>query len=137
MVMNDDLFFFKQKTAYEMRIRDWSSDVCSSDLEAEVAAAEQVAEKVFREAAGQMRRARLHVRRITARGVRVTALVKHQRGTFGAIEVEHFADEDQMIATFVLECGTALEARRANAQQRRVTTSAVTVEAGQFVDATL
>src|SRR3546814_8488133 len=24
-------FFFKQKTAYEMRIRDWSSDVCSSD----------------------------------------------------------------------------------------------------------
>src|SRR3546814_8397231 len=25
-------FFFKQKTAYEMRIRDWSSDVCSSDL---------------------------------------------------------------------------------------------------------
>src|SRR3546814_637585 len=26
-------FFFKQKTAYEMRMRDWSSDVCSSDLE--------------------------------------------------------------------------------------------------------
>src|SRR3546814_3286755 len=35
--MNYDLrilvfFFFKQKTAYEMRISDWSSDVCSSDL---------------------------------------------------------------------------------------------------------
>src|SRR3546814_4300354 len=30
-------FFFKQKTAYEMRISDWSSDVCSSDL-GEVAA---------------------------------------------------------------------------------------------------
>src|SRR3546814_2843362 len=27
-------FFFKQKTAYEMRISDWSSDVCSSDLTA-------------------------------------------------------------------------------------------------------
>src|SRR3546814_10840033 len=27
-------FFFKQKTAYEMRISDWSSDVCSSDLAA-------------------------------------------------------------------------------------------------------
>src|SRR3546814_4188803 len=27
-----DVFFFKQKTAYEMRISDWSSDVCSSDL---------------------------------------------------------------------------------------------------------
>src|SRR3546814_18981675 len=32
------VFFFKQKTAYEMRISDWSSDVCSSDLltEAEI-----------------------------------------------------------------------------------------------------
>src|SRR3546814_15164804 len=28
-------FFFKQKTAYEMRISDWSSDVCSSDLRQE------------------------------------------------------------------------------------------------------
>src|SRR3546814_2446106 len=33
--MIDSLFFFfKQKTAYEMRISDWSSDVCSSDLAA-------------------------------------------------------------------------------------------------------
>src|SRR3546814_3689795 len=30
------LFFFKQKTAYEMRISDWSSDVCSSDLAAQI-----------------------------------------------------------------------------------------------------
>src|SRR3546814_2046738 len=30
-------FFFKKKTAYEMRISDWSSDVCSSDLLARVA----------------------------------------------------------------------------------------------------
>src|SRR3546814_11930130 len=29
-----NVFFFKQKTAYEMRISDWSSDVCSSDLNA-------------------------------------------------------------------------------------------------------
>src|SRR3546814_20874437 len=29
-------FFFKQKTAYEMRISDWSSDVCSSDLQGAV-----------------------------------------------------------------------------------------------------
>src|SRR3546814_2349528 len=35
-------FFFKQKTAYEMRISDWSSDVCSSDL------LEQSAEKAAR-----------------------------------------------------------------------------------------
>src|SRR3546814_4638874 len=31
-VMSYFFFFFKQKTAYEMRISDWSSDVCSSDL---------------------------------------------------------------------------------------------------------
>src|SRR3546814_4095270 len=31
-------FFFKQKTAYEMRISDWSSDVCSSDLGSRAAA---------------------------------------------------------------------------------------------------
>src|SRR3546814_10400059 len=31
-MLNTTFFFFKQKTAYEMRISDWSSDVCSSDL---------------------------------------------------------------------------------------------------------
>src|SRR3546814_10033071 len=31
------VLFFKQKTAYEMRISDWSSDVCSSDLSTEAA----------------------------------------------------------------------------------------------------
>src|SRR3546814_3825304 len=34
------VFFFKQKTAYEMRISDWSSDVCSSDLKRILAAAQ-------------------------------------------------------------------------------------------------
>src|SRR3546814_9789972 len=33
MFIIDCFFFFKQKTAYEMRISDWSSDVCSSDLQ--------------------------------------------------------------------------------------------------------
>src|SRR3546814_2470357 len=32
MLLSQCFFFFKQKTAYEMRISDWSSDVCSSDL---------------------------------------------------------------------------------------------------------
>src|SRR3546814_9989598 len=32
MLLCSFFFFFKQKTAYEMRISDWSSDVCSSDL---------------------------------------------------------------------------------------------------------
>src|SRR3546814_6637237 len=38
-------FFFKQKTAYEMRISDWSSDVCSSDLETERGHGLQVVER--------------------------------------------------------------------------------------------
>src|SRR3546814_5498144 len=37
-------FFFKQKTAYEMRISDWSSDVCSSDL---IAAAARTGRRGF------------------------------------------------------------------------------------------
>src|SRR3546814_5724712 len=37
MSMYSMIFFFKQKTAYEMRISDWSSDVCSSDLSANLA----------------------------------------------------------------------------------------------------
>src|SRR3546814_3624541 len=36
------VFFFKQKTAYEMRISDWSSDVCSSDLD-------EVADRIARQ----------------------------------------------------------------------------------------
>src|SRR3546814_8521632 len=35
-------FFFKQKTAYEMRIRDWSSDVCSSDLSYELVSGQRL-----------------------------------------------------------------------------------------------
>src|SRR3546814_7515880 len=34
MIFSLYVFFFKQKTAYEMRISDWSSDVCSSDRNA-------------------------------------------------------------------------------------------------------
>src|SRR3546814_7815254 len=36
------IFFFKQKTAYEMRISDWSSDVCSSDLGPEALVGERL-----------------------------------------------------------------------------------------------
>src|ERR1043165_8425144 len=39
----DGFVFFKQKTAYEIRPRDWSSDVCSSDLGPEVAEAQDAA----------------------------------------------------------------------------------------------
>src|SRR3546814_8954566 len=41
MVLCFFIFFFKQKTAYEVRISDWSSDVCSSDLAQPVQMGEQ------------------------------------------------------------------------------------------------
>src|SRR3546814_515388 len=45
-------FFFKQKTAYEMRISDWSSDVCSSDLVATAKARIREARASYRQAGG-------------------------------------------------------------------------------------
>src|SRR3546814_8107508 len=47
----DRLFFFNQKTAYDMRISDWSSDVCSSDL---MMATFQIIVDVPDEAAGEV-----------------------------------------------------------------------------------
>src|SRR3546814_8897175 len=44
-------FFFKQKTAYEMRISDWSSDVCSSDLGAASGLGEATARRFAQEGA--------------------------------------------------------------------------------------
>src|SRR3546814_7624527 len=40
------LFFFKQKTAYEMRISDWSSDVCSSDLTGKTVLLQNIAKAI-------------------------------------------------------------------------------------------
>src|SRR3546814_3472204 len=45
-------FFFKQKTAYEMRISDWSSDVCSSDLFEALATRQQFSRRSTNLAAG-------------------------------------------------------------------------------------
>src|SRR3546814_6310590 len=45
-------FFFKQKTAYEMRISDWSSDVCSSDL---------IARHVLQERVGRVQASDRHI----------------------------------------------------------------------------
>src|SRR3546814_21145367 len=49
-----DFFFFKQKTAYEMRISDWSSDVCSSDLTSGACAAQTPAHRVVPQARARM-----------------------------------------------------------------------------------
>src|SRR3546814_8295409 len=48
-------FFFKQKTAYEMRISDWSSDVCSSDLGKDSLAATRIARALASSGIGVLR----------------------------------------------------------------------------------
>src|SRR3546814_2506282 len=49
------VFFFKQKTAYDVRISDWSSDVCSSDLLVEIADFGQLLEQLGQPFAGSQR----------------------------------------------------------------------------------
>src|SRR3546814_19461865 len=83
------VFFFKQKTAYEMRISDWSSDVCSSDLLDRLAGGEGAAGRriplfagIFPFAFGESRRMDRPVikalRRLSAR-----AFVGEDRAGFG------------------------------------------------------
>src|SRR3546814_7295127 len=64
------VFFFKQKTAYEMRISDWSSDVCSSDLAGDDrrarAAARALAAAPAARRAGRGADGRLRLRRAVA-----------------------------------------------------------------------
>src|SRR3546814_2810116 len=61
-------FFFKQKTAYEMRISDWSSDVCSSDLAVEIAL-EQGHARTFHGDVGAMPHRDADIRRCKGRRV--------------------------------------------------------------------
>src|SRR3546814_4044400 len=87
-------FFFKQKTAYEMRISDWSSDVCSSDLnalvgtmvlrQAEDAFGDRVEQRLVRSARDAARRRVDPARRpvVLGRGVLV------EREGVGALQVE-------------------------------------------------
>src|SRR3546814_4726088 len=62
-------FFFKQKTAYEMRISDWSSDVCSSDLLLRPAGARQFRGGREADSFGGMNRAEtIHHRSFQSKG---------------------------------------------------------------------
>src|SRR3546814_4993443 len=91
-------FFFKQKTAYEMRISDWSSDVCSSDLAGVAEAVDVLGESAAAGLAGQ-REPALEVvaghRR--ARGQRVVGEVE-QRAGVGAV---HQRGETELAAGHV------------------------------------
>src|SRR3546814_6132112 len=73
-------FFFKQKTAYEMRISDWSSDVCSSDLAGGAAPRPAGARRL---AGGPLRRQPHHAQPRRARRARPRAVRLRASGGLG------------------------------------------------------
>src|SRR3546814_13189672 len=80
--------------------------------EMEVTAAEQIDQKIIAKTAFQFARVFLS-------GNGITATVKDQRWRVAAIDRQHLADEDDVIAAVVLECGAALETGCAAGQQRQ------------------
>src|SRR3546814_1039565 len=76
-------FFFKQKTAYDMRISDWSSDVCSSDLNGAWFLAEPFIEQCLADAKVPVARARYAGR--TAAASPATGLMKRHQMEQGAL----------------------------------------------------
>src|SRR3546814_18782893 len=100
-------FFFKQKTAYEMRISDWSSDVCSSDL----------FERGFVEAVQHQ-----HLRPAEQRGV------EREAGVFG-----RGADEHDRAA---LDEGQEAEIGRASCRERVCPSVLISVVAVSFTKKT-
>src|SRR3546814_8896408 len=80
------VFFFKQKTAYELRISDWSSDVCSSDLPALPAALDLPLDEVVLVLAGDAR-ALQRLRRA------IFVAQRHQAGHFGFGDRDFLAPE--------------------------------------------
>src|SRR3546814_13229710 len=84
-------FFFKQKTAYEMRISDWSSDVCSSDLLGAVADDAAVLLVDAGEEAG-------HVDEGDERDVECVAGAHEAGGLLGAVPVENPGKDLRLVA---------------------------------------
>src|SRR3546814_3094830 len=85
-------FFFKQKTAYEMRISDWSSDVCSSDLtERERSHIDIVALAI----AGRSREALKAALTHSDRWPRDVVILSLPLGAFGLFAFSGMADHDQ------------------------------------------
>src|SRR3546814_5780219 len=80
------IFFFKQKTAYEMRISDWSTDVCSSDLGGVSSGIEGLDKAAVTLAPGDGR-ADSSLKRLTVGGEPFYVL--KQRGRFPDIAYDH------------------------------------------------
>src|SRR3546814_13819592 len=81
------LFFFKQKTAYEMRISDWSSDVCSSDLQHQ-----RIVERLEPDAAGAADRLVDRPRRLQHQRQALDGGCKDAR-VLHRLAIQHFAQE--------------------------------------------
>src|SRR3546814_16037245 len=103
-------FCFKQKTAYEMRISDWSSDVCSSDL---LVDQEVRCGRIRRD--GRLATARVLVLR---QCVGIAPALERQRIVAAVIEFEDLANEAHVVAPVVSESHAALEAPRAIFKER-------------------
>src|SRR3546814_17654301 len=98
-------FFFKQKTAYEMRISDWSSDVCSSDLQA----AEAVAHRGNRNLLGGR-----------AQFVRIASPPDYQQGeTVRIMHIHHIHVSAAWIAMFAYASAGLVSAAALISKSRR------------------
>src|SRR3546814_8814536 len=88
------VFFFKQKTAYEMRISDWSSDVCSSDLETYDVTTIRAATPMY-----------LLARRIKAMGVKMVLSGEGSDEIFGGYLYFHKRSEERRVGKECVRTG--------------------------------
>src|SRR3546814_9684364 len=91
------IFFFKQKTAYEMRISDWSSDVCSSDLGNRAVSSNLQTSSHGRRPAGGLQR--LHARLLP---VLQSVIIKESNHIF--LPVDHRSEERRAGTECVSTC---------------------------------
>src|SRR3546814_11972874 len=96
------VFFFKQKTAYEMRISDWSSDVCSSDLFIRAGTPEQVE------------------RQSVALDSLHTTTVEHFRSLARAAGAEHYIRDSGYLFVYESEATFAREDRKSVGEGKSV-----------------
>src|SRR3546814_16609553 len=110
-------FFFKQKTAYDMRISDWSADVCSSDLRAvDARLGHADAGIVARECADRAAAEILeHRRQIVHHEIRAAAIVD----AIAAREFGHFGGGEPQVARDI-DVPTMIVARVPRQEERRV-----------------
>src|SRR3546814_7142274 len=97
-------FFFKQKAAYEMRISDWSSDVCSSDLEDVENAFSALVEREAQEQA-------LSQGEVSLARARAASLAAYQGGVVSLVEV--LDADNRLLMTRDAQAQARTEAARA------------------------